>query len=95
MVDGLEGEVPCHELNNGSESFEAGTDGETGEAGLRDGRIDDAVGTVAVPHAFGNFVGTIILGDFLTDEENVGVTLNFVAHGGVDCLTHCHLLVGD
>lgn len=56
LVNGLHGEVEGHELADGVEASESGTDGQTAETGLGDGRVDDTLVTEAVEQAFGDLV---------------------------------------
>jgi hypothetical protein len=56
LVNGLHGEVEGHELADGVEASEGGTDGQTAETGLGDGRVDDTLVTETVEQAFGDLV---------------------------------------
>ena len=56
LVNGLHGEVEGHELADGVETSEGGTDGQTAETGLGDGRVDDTLVTETVEQAFGDLV---------------------------------------
>ncbi len=36
--------------------------------------------------AFGDFIGTVVLGDFLSDEEDIGISFDLLVHGLVEGL---------
>lgn len=56
LVNGLHGEVEGHELADGVEASEGGTDGETAETRLGDRRVNDTLVAEAVEQAFGDLV---------------------------------------
>lgn len=56
LVNGLHGEVEGHELADGVETSEGGTDSQTAETGLGDGRVDDTLVTETVEQAFSDLV---------------------------------------
>ena len=56
LVNGLHGEVEGHELADGVEASEGGTDGQTAETGLSDGRVNDTLVAEAVEQTFGDLV---------------------------------------
>jgi len=93
MVDSLESEVECHELDDGAEAMKTGTDGDTSETSLSNGSVYNTPIAVFVPHTLRHLICAIVLGDLLTNEENVLVALDLFGHRGVDGLTHSHLLV--
>jgi hypothetical protein len=58
---------------------------------------------VFVIKSFGNFISTVVLGDFFTDQEDVGISLDLFVHGLVEGIsvgefdfggTHGHGLEG-
>jgi len=56
LVNGLHGEVEGHELADGVEASEGGTDGQTAETGLSDGRVNDTLVAKAVEQTFSDLV---------------------------------------
>jgi hypothetical protein len=56
LVNGLHGEVEGHELADGVKTSEGGTDGQTAETGLSDGRVNDTLLAEAVKQTFGDLV---------------------------------------
>jgi len=56
LVNGLHGEVEGHELADGVEASESGTDGQTAETRLSDGRVNNTLVTEAVKQTFGDLV---------------------------------------
>ena len=91
MIDGLHGEVPRHEFNNGSKAEETGADTNTGEASLSDRSVPDSSFTELVEHTLGDLVGTLVLADLLTHEENIVVTTHLIRHGDTERISHSHL----
>ena len=81
LIPGDGVEAPEHELHDGANAEHGGTDSHADETGLTDGGIDDAVITPFVPKAFGDFVGTIVLGDFLTHQDDHGIAGEFLIEG--------------
>ena len=88
VVNSLQREIERHELDDRAQAVETSADGNSGESSLTNWSVPDALRTVAVPHTLRHLIGTIVLGDFFADEEDVGVALDFVAHGAVDGLAH-------
>jgi hypothetical protein len=75
MINGLQGEVPSHELDNGFEPIGGSAHPNACETNLSDGRIDNSIGSILVEQPFGYFVGSIVLSNFFTHEEYIGVCL--------------------
>jgi len=92
MVNSLEGKVPGHEFNDRAEACKTSTNSDSSETGFGNRSVDNAFVTVSVPHTLRNFVGSVVLSNLFTNEEDLLVTLDFVAHGRVDRLTNSHLL---
>ena len=80
--DGVEG--PEHELHHGTDAEHRSAHAHADEAGFGDGRVDDAVGAEFFEEAFGDLVGSMELGDFLTHEDDVFVAGEFFGKGGAD-----------
>jgi hypothetical protein len=53
-------------------------DGEAAETALGDGSVDDTLLAEAVQQALGDLVGTIVLGDLLAQDEDLGVGLKLL-----------------
>lgn len=49
MIDGLHGEIEGHELADGSESSESGTNSDTGEAHFCDWCVNDTLVAILLP----------------------------------------------
>lgn len=88
MVNSLESEVKGHELNDWAESHQTGANSNSGEASLGNWSVPNTAASIPVPHALRNLVGTVVLGNFLTNQENVWVSLNLLAHRTVDGLAN-------
>ena len=54
LIDGLHGEVERHELHDGTEAVEGGSDGQPGETDLRDRSVLDTVVAVLLPQTARN-----------------------------------------
>jgi len=87
LVNRHEGEVERHEFNNRAKTTHCGPDGQAAEAVLGNRGVDDALGTELVQHAFTDFVGSIVLGDFFTQEEYTLVAHHFLGHSRSQGLT--------
>eukprot|EP01051_Picozoa_sp_SAG22_P009210 SAG22_NODE_751_length_7449_cov_14.062721_4_plen_193_part_00 len=88
LIDGLHREVPRHELADGLEALERRADGDAGEAGLCDRRVDDALGPELVVKPFGDLVGPVVLADLLADHEDRLVLLHLLLDGRVQRVAH-------
>ena len=64
LVHANQREGPGHELDDGSQSAHSSADAQAGKTGFADGRVNDALGTKARQHPFGDFVGAIVFGHF-------------------------------
>ena len=91
LIDGLHGEVHRHELDDGPELLEGGTDGKAGEAHLCDRRIDDALVAILLVQALGHLVGTLVLRHLLAEDEYSLVGLHLLVDALVDGLTDRHV----
>ncbi len=81
LIPGDGVEAPEHEFHDGANAEHGGADSHADETGLADGGIDDTVITPFVPKAFGDFVGTVVLGDFLTHQDDHGIAGEFLIEG--------------
>jgi hypothetical protein len=70
LVRGDEAERPAHELDDRAQSVIAAPIAMPGESGLGDRGVDDALRAELVEHALADLVRAVVLGDFLTDEED-------------------------
>ena len=93
MVDGLESEVECHELDDWAKSVETSSDADSGETSLCDWSVPDPLASVLVVHSLANLVRSIILSDFFTHEEHALISFDFITHGGVNRLSNSHFFV--
>lgn len=48
------------------------------------------MGSVLIDESFGNFIGSVVVGDFFSDDEDVGISVEFLVKSPVECLS-----VGD
>mmetsp|Transcript_15429 Transcript_15429/g.60299 ORF Transcript_15429/g.60299 Transcript_15429/m.60299 type:complete len:315 (+) Transcript_15429:104-1048(+) len=92
VVDGLEGKVPGHELDDGLESRHASAHANTRKAGLGDGRVDDALDAKLLQQALGHLVGALVLGHLLAHDEHLLVLAHLLRNCAVQSLAHCHSL---
>jgi len=92
LIDGLHGEVEGHELANGVQTSESSTNGDTTEAGLCDGGIDNPLGAEAVEQTLGHLVCSVVLCDFLTKDEGLLVEFQLLRQGLVQGITNGDLL---
>ena len=76
-------EAPEHQLHHRAQAEHRGADAHADEGGFADRRIDDALVAELFPQALGDLVGAVVLGDFLADEDDVGVALDFLGEGVV------------
>lgn len=64
---------------HGVQSTECSTNSETAETGLGDGSVDDPPVAEAVQQALCHLVCTIVLGDLLTQDEDLVVALQLLS----------------
>jgi len=93
VVNGLEGEVESHELDDWAESVEASANTDTSETGFSNWSVPDSLASVLVKHSFGDLVCSVVLCDLLTHEEHALVSLNFVTHGGINRISNGHFFI--
>ena len=65
-------------------------DAEAGEARFADRRVDDPPRAEVVEHSFGDFVGAVVLRDFLAHQEDVFVALHLLGHRGAESFSELH-----
>lgn len=83
----------CHGLTyNGVEATEGSANGQTGEAALGDRRVNYALLTKAVEKTFGDLVGTIVLSNLLTEDEDLVVSLELLSKSFVEGISDGVLL---
>ena len=90
LVEGKQAEVHRHDLDDGSHPAEGGADAGTDEAGLRQGRVPDALGPELLEQAQAHCVAAAVAPDVLTHEEDA-----FVALEGLRQRPAQRLAVGD
>ena len=84
LVPGDGVETPEHELHDRTHAEHAGADAHADETGLADRGVHEALVTPLVPEALGHFVGTVVLGDFLSHHHDHGVAGDFFIEGFTD-----------
>ena len=82
--------APEHELDHGAKTHHGSTDAKAEEGGLADRGVDHALRSKTLPESLGNLVGTVVLGDFLTHEEDILIAGELFGKGVVESLA-----VGD
>jgi hypothetical protein len=78
----LHREVEGHELDDRPQLLVRRAGGEAGEAGLRDGRVDDARRAELLEQALGDLVGALVLSNLLANHKDVGVARHLLEHRG-------------
>jgi hypothetical protein len=79
FVDGQQREVPGHELDDRSKTDHCCSDADAGEPELGDRRIDDAHRAKFVEQSLRDLVGSVVLRDFLSHQEDTVVPLQLLA----------------
>ena len=80
LVDRLHGEIEGHEFDDRAQAVHGGAHRHAGEAVLGDRRIDDALGAETIEQALADFIGALVLRDFLTHQEHGVVGFEFGGH---------------
>jgi hypothetical protein len=80
LIEGDEGEVPGHELDNRAEPHHRGADADACEAGLGNGRVDYASLAEFLEEPFGYLIRALIVPDFLSHQEYAFVALHLLEH---------------
>ena len=88
MINRLHGKVKGHEFNDGPEPAHGCTRADAGKAIFGDRGIDHPFGAKFLQQALGHLVGTLILGNFLTHDENAVIAAHFFGHGIAQCFAH-------
>ncbi|KAI6775058.1 hypothetical protein HG530_001816 [Fusarium avenaceum] len=93
LIDGLHGEVEGHELTlNGVKTTQGSTNSETTETRLGDRSVNDTLLTEAVEETLGNLVGTVVLGNLLTEDEDLLVLGELLCESLVERISDSVLL---
>ena len=92
MIKGLHREVKGHEFDDGLQAPESRTNAKAGEAVFGYRRIDYALGAELFQEALRNFLRTLVLGDFLTHEEDGVVIAHLLSHSIAKGFTDGYLL---
>lgn len=74
MVDRLKSKVHRHELHDRSKPHESSSAADTSEAAFCNGSVPKSLGAVLIDESFSDFVGSMIVGNLLSDNEDVGVS---------------------
>ena len=90
MIDCLESKVYGHELDDGGKPHEGSPATDSSEAAFGDGGVPESLRSMLVDESLGDFVGPVIVGDFLPNDEDIGVSVEFLVEGTVESLS-----VGD
>src|SRR5450759_4391980 len=69
LVEGDEGKIPCHELDDRAEADHGSPDADSGKSGFSDWRVNDALGSIFCEQTLAHFVRAIILGNFFAHQE--------------------------
>ena len=88
LVDRLHGKVERHELDDGAKPGHGSADTDTGEAVLGDRGVDHAAGAEFLQQTLRDLVGALVLGHFLTHEEDILIGAHFLGHGVAQRFAH-------
>lgn len=77
---------------NWVKTTESSANGETGKATLCDGGVNNTLVAEAIEETLGDLVGTVVLGNLLTEDESLGVLLELLGQSLVEGLTDGVLL---
>ena len=94
LVPGHVGEAPEHKLHHGTNAEHRGSHAHADEPGFTDRGVDHAFVAEALPESFGHFVGAIVTGDFLANDDDIFVAHDFLGEGVVDCFAIGYLWHG-
>ena len=78
------GEAPEHEFHHGADAQHGGADTHADEAGFANWSINHALVAEALPEAFGDFVGAVVLSHFFSDDDDIFVTDDFLGEGVIE-----------
>jgi len=92
LIDGLHGEVEGHELANRVKTTQGSTNSETAETRLGDRSVNDTLLAEAVEETLGNLVGTVVLGNLLTEDEDLLVLGELLCESLVERISDSVLL---
>lgn len=87
MVYGLHCKVHSHEFNDRNQPHKGGSDGNTCKACLCDGSIPESLRSVLIDESFSNFIGPVVVGDFFSDDEDVGISGEFLVKSPIECFS--------
>lgn len=79
--DGFSRKRSKESTHDRSQSAQGSTDSETAEATFGDGCIDDPLVAEPVQQALGDLVGTVVLGDLLSQNEDLLILLQLFGQG--------------
>ena len=88
LVDRLHGEVESHEFHDRLQPVHRRTNRHAGKAVFGNWRINHPPRPKFVKHALGDFVGALVLRDFLAHQEHVLVGAHFQRHRLAQRLAH-------
>ncbi len=84
LVVGDERKTPGHELDHGPQAVHGRADGQAGETGFADRRVDDPLRAELLQQALADLVGAVVFGDFLAHEHDAVVALHFFGEGLIE-----------
>lgn len=84
LVERDGGEVPRHELDDGAEPDHGCADSHAREAALRDRRVEHPLRAELFEHAFGDFVGPLVVADFFAHQDHHRVSIHLLDHRGAE-----------
>jgi hypothetical protein len=80
LVKRAQGKVPGHEFNDGPQADHRCTDAHTGKPSFGNRSVHYSALAETVKQSFRDFVGTIVVADFLPHEKHALVALHFFGH---------------
>ena len=84
LIERQQAEIDRHQLNNGTHAGHGRADAGAGEAGFRQRRIADAIGTEFCQQTLAHGIAAAIPADILAHQENPLIAAQRIA----DCLAH-------
>lgn len=89
VVNSLQREVHCHELNHWFQTHGRSSDPDASEPSLGDRSINDSLCPVLVDKSLGYFVSSVVLTNFLAHEENILIGRHLLIKCLVQSLSVC------
>mmetsp|Transcript_1397 Transcript_1397/g.2178 ORF Transcript_1397/g.2178 Transcript_1397/m.2178 type:complete len:277 (+) Transcript_1397:316-1146(+) len=95
MIDSLQTEIPSHEFDNRSEIMKGSSNCHSCESSFGNRGVDDSFFSILLIQAFGDLVGPLILGDFLSHDKDGLVAFHLLVNPLANGFTNCHFLCGE